>query len=283
MIPALPALASAGIWATVSVLYRPYLSGKSLSQVAAVNALRLLFASAFLAPPSLLLGAGAGWGLTALSGALSLAGGDTAYFMAIRDVGASVAAPIAFLYIFLAQLIAYRLGEALGPGRVAASLLIVFAVYILARQGGGTQSSSRARGIAFAFTACLLWAAGQALIKVASTQGSPALSITFTRALAAFALLALGSVAAGQGGRLLAQERLAALALIAIFDLGVGTLLFVYSIAEWGLGASVLMAGASPFLTQLIALATRRESPTRLDLLAGFMVSLALVLAARES
>jgi DME family drug/metabolite transporter len=135
MIPALPALASAGIWATVSVLYRPYLSGKSLSQVAAVNALRLLFASAFLAPPSLLLGAGAGWGLAALSGALSLAGGDTAYFMAIRDVGASVAAPIAFLYIFLAQLIALATRRE-SPTRLdlLAGSMVSLALVLAARQ-----------------------------------------------------------------------------------------------------------------------------------------------------
>jgi len=88
----LPALLSAFLWAVVPIYYRDFLRKGDTKEV---NFIRLVYAGLALLVPTLLLGIGQSFLYGMLSGVFTLALGDTTYFLSIKNVGASIAAPIA--------------------------------------------------------------------------------------------------------------------------------------------------------------------------------------------
>ena len=65
--------------------------------------MRTSFAAAVLLFPAVYFGAFQGFGFAILSGIVSLAVGDSLFLIAIRRVGASVAAPVVYTYVLFIQ------------------------------------------------------------------------------------------------------------------------------------------------------------------------------------
>jgi DME family drug/metabolite transporter len=270
------ALAAALIWAVSPIYYKGFLGRFDLLSF---NLLRNSTAAVVLAIPALYFWNPAGLSFAFVSGFVTLACGDSLFLVSIREMGASVAAPVVYTYVLMVQLVGVALGQVVPYANLAAALMVVAGVYILSEGGDGTP---RVKGIAFAVSAGVLWTVGQEFIQASTNAGGTLAAIAFTRDLAA--AVALGAAvlftrkykAWPKGVR--PREYGLILAII-VSDLVLGSLLFVYSISTIGVALTVILTSLSPLLTQVFAKALGKESPTPRDFLGGLLIVSALVLA----
>jgi DME family drug/metabolite transporter len=270
------ALIPAVIWAFSPIYYRGFMRRFDFLLL---NLLRTSMASLALLVPALVIGFGSGVIDALLSGAITLACGDTLYLLSVRETGASVAAPVVYTYVFFVQLTATIVGEVVPFSNYVAAVMVVAGVFLLSR---GRSGKPRAKGIAFGLAAGLVWTAGQDLISVATNAGGNVLVITFSRNAAA--AVALGfAVLLTRRTRLWPKEvtrrEMGFLAFIALTDLAVGSFLYVYSVSLVGIALTVILTSLSPFLTQLFSKLLGKESPTLTDFAGGAVIVAALILA----
>ena len=271
MYNALPAIASALIWAYASVAYRGYVEKYGVFQL---NFLRLAYTSIVLLIPALYFGLGWEALYAALSGVLSLALGDSLYLKALSSSGVSIAVPAAYSYIIVEQFIAVLLGEPLRASYLAAAVLTVIGVYILASGGG----RGNVKGVAYALGAALSWSVGYAAVKIAGVGGVNPISIAFARVAAALPFLAALSGPRRLGEGLRSSWR-SALPIIAVLDLGIGSALFAYSTVTAGLAITVIILGVVPLASQLISRATGKELPKPREYAAAILILSAVTIS----
>ncbi|MGC9227102.1 DMT family transporter [Caldivirga sp.] len=268
-----PALSTAFIWAWASVTYKDYM--RRLSPLT-VNFLRMLYTTAALTIPVVLIGLniGAIWG--SLSGLLSLAVGDSMYLMAINYSGVSVAAPISYSYIPLSVLMATLLGEPLTIFKVTSGLMIMLGVYLLSRE----RTRVTLKGVTLALGTAVAWAIGQTMIKVADVNGLNPVSVAFVRvATAGLVLLMVNHVIHNDLTTAIKTTLRTRLPLVAILDLGIGVALFAYSVDLIGLGFTVIVTGCMPLIAQLMAKFMSGEKLTASKLMGAVIIVLAIATA----
>ncbi|MGC8571308.1 MAG: DMT family transporter [Caldivirga sp.] len=268
-----PALSTAFIWAWASVTYKDYM--RRLSPLT-VNFLRMLYTTAALTIPVVLIGLniGAIWG--SLSGLLSLAVGDSMYLMAINYSGVSVAAPISYSYIPLSVLMATLLGEPLTIFKVTSGLMIMLGVYLLSRE----RTRVTLKGVTLALGTAVAWAVGQTMIKVADVNGLNPVSVAFVRvATAGLVLLMVNHVIHNDLTTAIKTTLRTRLPLVAILDLGIGVALFAYSVDLIGLGFTVIVTGCMPLIAQLMAKFMSGEKLTASKLMGAVIIVLAIATA----
>lgn len=276
MIDPLPALASSVIWALSAIYYKVFQSKLGFLQL---NLLRTSLAAGVLVLPALYLGGFGGLGFASLGGLLNLAVGDTLFFISIRKIGASIAAPVAFTYVLFLQLSAQITGEAVSVVNFASAALAILAVLILTR---GSYEMRRKRGIAFALGASAAYTAGNLLVKVSTNAGGNFIAVAFVRIASAAIALAAVTLLSQSRKRLLPSSfggrDLLAVAAVAVCDLAIGSTLLVYSISTMGVAATVIVASVAPFLTQVFSNLLGKEAPTSRDFLGGLLTAFAVIL-----
>jgi DME family drug/metabolite transporter len=272
------ALVAALIWAFSPIYYRGFL-GKF--DFLSFNLLRTSMAASVLVLPAVVLGGAFGPGLTyaVFSGMVTLGVGDSLFLLSIRETGASVAAPVVYVYVLMIQLVGVFLGQAIPFSNFVAAAMVVSGVFILSRGGDGRP---RAKGIVLAFVAAIAWTTGQELIQLATNAGGGFLLVTFTRNAAASLALGVAVLVTGRFRRWPGDVTAREFGIIAFFivtDLVVGSLLFVYSIATVGVALTVILTSLSPLLTQVFSRGLGKESPSGLDIAGGALIVAAVVLA----
>ena len=278
MINPIPALIPALIWALSPIYYRLYLKKFELLKL---NFVRTSLGSAALLVPALYFGFQQGVFFAVLSGIITLAIGDSLFLFAIGEVGASVAAPVVYTYVLLIQLTAFSVGETVVLANIVSAVLIILGVFLLSRGGGKTP---RIRGILFALAASLIWTVGQDLLKVATIAGLEFVSLAFVRDSSAAVALGLVLLLKTRGvpklGGTLSKREWAFLAVISLSDVALGSTIYVYSVTTTGLAVTVILTSISPFLTQVFSKLLGKETPSNRDILAGFLIVIALVIVA---
>ncbi|MDV3244527.1 MAG: DMT family transporter [Nitrososphaerales archaeon] len=270
------ALIPAVIWSFSPIYYRVFMKRFDFLTL---NLLRTTLASAVLVLPAIYFGLGAGLVYALASGVITLTVGDSLFLLGIREMGASVAAPVVYTYVLLIQLTAPAVGEVVPLTNFAAALMVLVGVYVLSRGGGGLP---RAKGIAFALGASVAWTVGQDLIRVATDIGGNVVTVAFARNFAAALGLGLAVLATRRSRRwpagVTAME-FGFLAFIAVTDLVLGSLLYVYSVSLIGIALTAILTSLSPLLTQVFSKALGKESPSRKDFAGGALIVAALILA----
>lgn len=270
------ALAVAVIWAVSPIYYRGFLSKFDLLSF---NFLRTATASSVLAIPALYYWNSAGVGLALPSGVFTLAIGDSLFLLSLKEVGASVATPVAYTYVFMIQIVGISIGQSIPNGNLVAAAMVVGGVYLLSRGGGGKP---RPKGVALAVSAGVLWTVGQELIQGATNSGGNFLVLAF--ASRASAALVLGGVflltkRGGSWPRGIGAREYSFILAIIVSDLALGSTLFVYSVSTVGVALTVILTSLSPLLTQVLARALGKESPSGRDFAGGVLIVAALVIA----
>lgn len=270
------ALASALIWAFSPIYYRTFMRRFDFLLL---NLLRTSLASAVLFLPAVYFGFDNGVYYALTSGAVTLAVGDSLFLLSIREMGASIAAPVVYVYVLFVQLTASTVGETAPLANFAAALMIIVGIFILYRGGGGKP---RAKGIAFGVGAGVAWTVGQDLIRLATSANGNVFVVTFSRNFAAAIALLAAVMATGKfklwPGEVKRKE-FGFLALVAISDLALGSLLFVYSVSLIGVAITVILTSLSPLLTQVFSKVLGKESPSSGDFVGGLLIVSAVVLA----
>lgn len=270
------ALIAALVWAFSPIYYRGFLQR---FDILSFNLLRTSTAATVLFVPALYFWGSSGLGYAFLSGMITLACGDSLFLLSVRETGASIAAPVVYVYVLMVQLAGVALGQVIPYTNVVAALMVVAGVFILSRGGEGKP---RGRGIAFAVSAAVLWTIGQELIQASTSAGGSIVAVAFTRNAA-------GAVALGTVILLTRKYRTwpsgisvrsyGFILAIIISDLVGGSVLFVYSISTLGVALTVILTSISPLLTQIFAKALGKESPSTLDFAGGILIVAAVVLA----
>lgn len=276
MVNPIPALIPAIIWALSPIYYRVYLGKFDLLTL---NFIRTTVGAVGLLIPAVLFGFNQSLFFAVLSGVVTLAVGDSLFLIAIREAGASIAAPVTYTYVLLIQLTASSLGESVPFTNVISAFLIILGIFLLSRGG---QGRARFKGILIALGASLVWTVGQELIKVATNAGGNFFTVAFARD--GSAAIALGVVLLLRGGASKWKARATAkdltyLSVVGVTDLAVGSALYVYSISVIGLAITVILTSVSPFLTQIFSRILGKETPSNLDIAGGALIVLALVIA----
>jgi len=270
------AFAVAAIWAVSPIYYRIFLAKFDFLSF---NFLRTASASAVLAIPAIYYWSFAGLGYAVPSGVFTLALGDSLFLLSLREIGASVATPVAYTYVLMIQLVGSLFGQTVPYANFLAAVMVVGGVYILSKGG---EEKPRPRGVGFAIAAGVLWTVGQELVQTSINAGGNFVVVTFaSRAAAAVALgivFALTRKERKWPSGLRPQDYAFMLMLI-ISDLALGSTLFVYSISIIGVALTVILTSLSPLLTQIFAKALGKESPSPKDFLGGALIVAALVLA----
>jgi DME family drug/metabolite transporter len=270
------ALIPAVIWAFSPIYYRVFMTRFDFLTL---NLLRTSLAAAVLALPAIYYGFGPAILYALASGVITLTVGDSLFLLGIREMGASVAAPVVYTYVLLIQLTAPVVGEVVPLANVVAALMVVAGVYVLSRGGSGPP---RAKGIAYALAASLAWTVGQDLISVATSAGGNFVTVAFARNLAAAAGLGIAVLATGRLKKWPAgvgARELGFLAFIAITDLVLGSVLYIYSVSLVGIALTAILTSLSPLLTQVFSKALGKEAPSRKDYGGGILIVAALIIA----
>lgn len=272
----IPALSAAIIWAISPIYYRDYLFAHDVSKI---NFYRLLYASAVLFLPFIVFGFNSAIIYGALSGLLTLAIGDTLYLLSIRDVGASIAAPVAYTYVLLIQFAAIFLGEVITINQIIGSILIIIGIYMLSNHRG----SARKKGIMIALLAALVWTIGQSSIKLATLGNINPFSIAFARTSTAALILGVYMLINKNKKQInnetLSKRKHLTLAIISISDLGLGSALYIYSIGTIGLAITIILTSISPLITQIASKLLGKETPSIRDIIAGSIIVIAIIIS----
>ena len=270
------AIVAALIWAFSPIYYRGFLAKFDFLSF---NFLRTATASAVLAVPAMYFWGFDGLGFAVISGVTTLACGDSLFLLSIRETGASVAAPVVYTYVLMVQAAGVILGQSIPYANFVAAFMVVAGVYILSRGGNGKP---RARGIALAVGAGVIWTIGQELIQASTSAGGTLLAVTFTRNFSAAVALGCAVLLTGRHAvwpRGIGVKHYAVMLFFIVSDLVVGSLLFVYSISTIGVAVTVILTSLSPLLTQVFARALGKESPSPMDFVGGVLIVAALILA----
>jgi EamA-like transporter family. len=268
------AIFPAMIWAIAPILYKDFLIENTVLKV---NLYRMFFASLALLFPFIVLGYNEGIFYGILSGILTLVIGDSFYLLAIKKIGASIAAPVAYTYVFFSQFAATFLGEEINYKYFLSATLILIGIFVLSRGG---KFKLRLLGVIFALGASLSWTLGQSMIKLATIYNMNPISIAFSRTFSACLALALICLFVEKSLRInLKGNKQLVLASISISDLALGSSLFILSIALAGLAITIILTSSSPLITQIIAKIAGKETPTLRDIIGGSLIVFALILS----
>ncbi len=270
------ALGAAVIWAITPIYYRGFLSKVDFLNF---NLLRTSASAAALAIPAVYLWGSSGLGFAVLSGVITLACGDSFFLLALREVGASVASPVAYTYVLMIQFVAAAAGQAVPLANFAAAAMVVGGVYMLSRGGEGRL---RPKGLAFALVAGIVWAVGQELVQTSTNAGGNFVTVAFVRDLSAAVALGVAVLLTRKARPWPSGLSLRDYGLMCAFtigDLALGSSLFVYSVSMAGVALTVILTSLSPLLTQVLATALGKESPSPRDFAGGVLIVAALVLA----
>jgi len=269
------ALGAAVIWAITPIYYRGFLSKVDFLNF---NLLRTSASAAALAIPAIYFWEFNGLGFAVLSGVITLACGDSFFLLALREVGASVASPVVYTYVLMIQFVAAAAGQVVPVANFAAAAMVIGGVYLLSRGGEGRL---RPRGIGYAICAGVVWTFGQELVQTSTSAGGNFIAVAFTRDLSAALALAM-AVALTRKARPwpsgLTVRDYGLMCGFTISDLALGSSLFVYSVAAAGVALTVILTSLSPLLTQVLAKALGKESPSTRDFAGGLLIVAALVL-----
>jgi len=270
------ALVPSLIWAFSPIYYRVFMKRIDFLTL---NLVRTSLASAVLLLPAVYYGFGPSTVYALASGAITLSVGDTFFLLSIREMGASIAAPVVYTYVLLVQLTAPAVGEVVPVANFVAAAMVVAGVYVLSRGGEGTP---RAKGIVFGLGSAVAWTLGQDLVRVATAGGGNVVTVTFARSFAAALGLAVAVLATGRPRKWpsgVKAKELGFVAVVAITDLVIGSLFFVYSISLIGVALTVILTSLSPLLTQVFSKALGKESPSGMDFAGGLLIVAAVILA----
>ncbi len=270
------ALIVAAIWAVSPIYYRGFLKKFDFLSF---NLFRTAAAGAVLALPALYYWSASGLGFALPSGVFTLACGDSLFLISLDEIGASIATPVVYTYVLMVQIVGISIGQEIPYGNVVSAVMVVAGVYMLSRGGG---SRPRPRGVALAVSAGVLWTVGQEFMQAATNAGGNFVVVTFaSRAAAAVALGAAFLLTRNRRTwpRGLAPREYGFMLIFILSDLALGSTLFVYSVSTVGVALTAILTSLSPLLTQILAKALGKESPSPRDFAGGALIVAALVLA----
>jgi drug/metabolite transporter (DMT)-like permease len=257
-----------------------------------LNATRALFGAFFLVAAIPLSGAGGQIADMSPQTAISMLGsglaafaiGDSFYFLALRNLKASIAVPVAeSAYPMFTFVLAWVwLRETFSRGLLIGSALVIVGILLLTSQPGvpaasevsgavavddGAASRDRRRwriGLLTVFCAPVFWAISTVWLRAGSgSLGSEAASVMRIVPVAVLLLAATyrGSPAASRSGRYRLRD-IAGAAIVGVFGMGIASLLYVSAIQDVGASRTAILTATVPLFALPLAVVFLKERVT---------------------
>ncbi len=205
--------------------------------------------------------------------------GDTLYMYAIRNVGVSIATPLANSYSLIVTLVSVLFyGEKLSLTNVVGGFLIILSLWILYYERKSLDRRSL-KGMVAGLGTALMWSLSIISMKQALALNINPTVIIYIRTFIVALMLTLLVKARGYSlkGKLYAKTFLI-LSIGGFFGIGFGVITFLYAISILGAGRVSLIASASPVIATLLAIILLKEKFRIRAILAVILVSLGAVL-----
>mgnify|MGYP001770639051 CR=1 FL=1 len=245
-----------------------YAASKRGATPQALVALRNLAALVVLLPLADFRISGTVLGIVLLSALLGPGLGDYAYFKAMAHSGVATAITVSYTYVFTAQLFSWLLGvERVKVGTALGAVLAFAGLYIAL---GGRP---RGVGVLYGALASSAWGLASVFLGVASREASP-----FTVAVIRSALLAplFAPFSKLQG---LKKESVIFAALSGVVGLALGSVFFIYAMAQIGVAATVIATSLTPILSQIFDRAINKTRISPKYILGASLVGLGIGLS----
>jgi DME family drug/metabolite transporter len=241
------------IWGTVIFYYKKLMEKESFYTL---NFKRVFSALMFSFPIVVFSWTTKGALPSMLSGVVGLGIGDTLYLYAILKSGASIAAPVAYIYVILSQLTAFLIGEKVGLQLVIGALFAFLGVSLLNKE----NSSANLKGVVMAFLAGISWMFSAVLIKHATVaEGSPSYIVAFYRLLGATIFLGCFNYYLDRNPKRLFNITQRILPPISFIDMYLGAALYSLGVSQLGVSKTVIIVSLSPAITVIFAKVMRLE------------------------
>ena len=268
----LAALACAFVWALNGLILRTQSHKVS---PAAMNCIRcgvagiLLWAAVpFASPPisNLVFVPWQDWALLLIGCGIGIALGDTLYLGGIKEIGVSRTMALTGTFPLTTLLWeSLLLGEPLTLVLISGSVLVVLGVALLSGLGEqkNQQEGNLRYGVFLALAASILWGLSSTLLKPATTH-LDALHANAVR-MPIIAAMVYGLLILPNSRESLKGIRLQSFLIVGLtggLGMGLGAYLFVYAIAEAGVGKVATLTSSSPLFGMAMAVVFLKEKVT---------------------
>jgi len=269
---------AAVFWGTAPVLNKKALGEMGLWKTNAFRGLGALIVLASMFLFALFAKPEAAWELLSLSvtayllllsvALLNNMVGDVFYLSAIRDIGVSVAAPIASSFpLFVALISWFWFDEALTFSVLSGTLLVVTGLALLnarATETRGTGSSRYLRGVVAAMLTAMCWAVGLTFNKYLALHGVSSAAMVFWRGIffsaMAITLMPVLSRAEKRADKTPSAGSAIAAMCAGISGLVVGTWFYITSLFIIPINVATPIASAGPLISVISACVFMGES-----------------------
>lgn len=266
------------IWGTVIFYYKKLMYEEDYI---ALNFKRVLFAMLISFPFVVYNLSSNGIIYSVVSGVFGLGIGDTLYFYAILKNGASVAAPVAYTYVVLSQIVASFIGERVGFYLIIASIFAFLGVSLISINE--KRKISNIKGVLAAFLAGVSWMLSAIFIKQASMEEASVGNIAFFRLGGATLFLGVMNFLVNdrksKSARITELVRTKILPLISFVDMFIGASLYSLGVSVLGVSKTVIIISLSPVITIVFAKIFKIENINTFKVLGTLLIVLGIVLS----
>jgi len=256
-------------WSLAAVLYKVGLKEEH-SDVIVANGVRAVSALIFIFLVTIIMGKLSevnkltSWllFLIVVNVSLGILLGDCLFFIALRDAGVAIGYPVSYTYSLFVTIFAYfLLQETVNIWTFISAILVVSGIFLLFFKAERNQNNHMVKGLIAALLAAFCWGTSIPILKVLLLNIEP-LFLNFVRLIVLNIivwLLILPKRSKRKEIKNLRRLSLTVLLAGGILGIGLGALLFLFSINLIGAAKSTIITSSSPLFSTIFGVAILKE------------------------
>ena len=264
-------------WSLAAVLYKVGLKDES-SDVILANGVRAVSALLFIFFATMFLGNMneinklTSWllFLVVVNVSIGILLGDCLFFIALRDAGVAIGYPVAYTYSLFVSIFAYLfLQEAVNIWTFISAILVIVGIFLLFFKAEKSQGKHMVKGLIAAILAALCWGISIPILKILLLNIEP-FFLNLIRLIVLNAivwLLILPKRGKRKEVKNLRKSSLIVLLAGGVLGIGLGALLFLFSISLIGAAKSTIITSSSPLFSTVLGVAILKEKLDKLRIL----------------
>ena len=196
--------------------------------------------------------------------------GDCLFFIALRDAGVAIGYPVAYTYSLFVSIFAYFfLQEPVNIWTFISAIIIILGIFLLFFKAEKSESKHMVKGLIAAILAAMCWGISIPILKILLLNIEP-FFLNLVRLIVLNIivwLLILSKKGKRRKVRSLGRSSLIVLLTGGIFGIGIGAILFLFSINLIGAAKSTIITSSSPLFSTIFGVAVLKEKLDKLRIL----------------
>jgi len=188
--------------------------------------------------------------------------GDCLFFIALRDAGVAIGYPVTYTYSLFVAIFAYFfLQEAVNIWTFISAILIIVGISLLFFKAEKSESKHMVKGLTAAILAAICWGISIPILKILLLNIEP-FFLNLVRLIVLNIivwLLILSKKGKRRKVRSLGKSGLIVLLTGGIFGIGLGAILFLFSINLIGTARSTIITSSSPLFSTIFGILILKE------------------------